>query len=50
MMVGSLLARVALNGQLDSNGGVALVAAAAFLMLLLASALLRFWISDYRKS
>lgn len=50
MMVGSLLARVAINGQLDSNGGVALVAAAAFLMLLLASALLRFWISDYRKS
>ncbi|MGO4303805.1 MULTISPECIES: hypothetical protein [unclassified Cupriavidus] len=50
MVVGSLLARTAITGQINSHGGVALVAAAAFLTLVLASALLRFWLSDYRKS
>ncbi len=49
MLVGTLLARVAIDGRLDSDGGLALVAAAAFLTLVLASALLRFWLGDYRK-
>lgn len=49
MVVGSLLARIALDGQINSERGIALVAAAAFLALVLASALLRFWLSDYRK-
>ena len=49
MMVGTLLTRIAVAGQINSNGGLALVAAAAFLALILASALLRFWLGDYRK-
>lgn len=49
MMVGTLLTRIAVAGQINSNGGLALVAAAAFLALVLASALLRFWLGDYRK-
>ncbi|GJG96581.1 hypothetical protein [Cupriavidus pauculus] len=48
-MVGVLLTRAALAGQINSNGGLALVAAAAFLGLVVASALLRFWLGDYRK-
>ena len=49
MMVAALLTRVALAGQINSDGGLALVAAAAFLSLILASAVLRFWLGDYRK-
>lgn len=49
MMVGTLLTRIAIAGQINSNGGLALVAAAAFLALVLASALLRFWLGEYRK-
>lgn len=49
MMVATLLTRVAVDGQINSNGGLALVAAAAFLLLVLASAVLRFWLGDYRK-
>lgn len=49
MMVAMLLTRVAVQGQINSDGGLALVAAAAFLALVLASALLRFWLGDYRK-
>nr|WP_315594839.1 hypothetical protein [uncultured Cupriavidus sp.] len=49
MMVGTLLTRIAIAGQINSNGGLALVAAAAFLALILASALLRFWLGEYRK-
>ncbi|RZT41434.1 hypothetical protein [Cupriavidus agavae] len=50
LMVVMLLTRIAMAGQINSDGGLALVAAAAFLGLVLASALLRFWFSDYRKS
>ena len=49
VMVGTLLTGVAMEGGLNSDGGIALVAAAAFLVLVLASALLRFWLRDYRK-
>ncbi|WP_137925708.1 hypothetical protein [Cupriavidus sp. 2SB] len=49
-MVAMLLVRIALAGQINSDGGLALVAAAAFLVLLFVSALLRFWLGDYRKS
>lgn len=47
-LVGVLLARVAMAGQINTDGGLALVAAAAFLALVLASAVLRFWLGDYR--
>jgi len=49
VMVGTLLTGVAMEGQINSDGGIALVAAASFLALVLASALLRFWLGDYRK-
>jgi hypothetical protein len=49
VMVGTLLAGVAFEGNLNSAGGIALVAAASFLTLVLASAMLRFWLADYRK-
>ena len=48
-MVGTLIAGVAVEGDINSDGGIALVAAASFLGLILASALLRFWLADYRK-
>ncbi|GAA7754665.1 MAG: hypothetical protein COC14_09915 [Burkholderiaceae bacterium] len=49
VMVGTLIAGVAVEGDINSDGGIALVAAASFLGLILASALLRFWLADYRK-
>ncbi len=48
-MVGILLTRLVVAGQINSNGGLALVAAAAFLGLVLVSAVLRFWLGEYRK-
>jgi len=50
VMVGTLLVSVAIEGQINSNAGLALVAAAAFLALVLVSAVLRFWVSHKRKS
>jgi hypothetical protein len=49
VMVGTMLAGVAMEGQINSDGGILLVAAAAFLALVLASAVMRFWLGDYRK-
>ena len=49
VMVGTLIAGVAVEGDINSDGGIALVAAASFLGLILASALPRFWLADYRK-
>ncbi|NUA25294.1 hypothetical protein [Cupriavidus basilensis] len=48
--VGSWLASLALSGQIDSPAGHAMVIAIAFLCLTLASALLRYYLSDYKKS
>lgn len=48
--VAGWLAGLALSGQIDSSTGHAMVVATAFLCLLLASALLRYYMSDYRKS
>ena len=50
MLVTTVLVRLAVVGQIDSEAGLAMVAAAAFLGLVVASALLRFYLSDYRKS
>ncbi|CAG2127597.1 hypothetical protein [Cupriavidus plantarum] len=50
MLVLTVLVRLAVDGQINSAAGLAMVAAAAFLGLVLASALLRFYLSDYRKS
>lgn len=50
MLVLPVLARLATAGQLNSDAGLAMVAATAFLALVLASALLRFYLSEYRKS
>jgi ABC-type multidrug transport system permease subunit len=44
------LAALALSGQIDSPAGHAMVVATAFLCLLLAGALLRYYLSDYRNS
>lgn len=41
---------MAVDGQLDTPAGQAMVIAAAFLALVIASALLRFYLSDFRKS
>ena len=41
---------IALSGQIDSPAGHAMVIAIAFLCLTLASALLRYYLSDYKKS
>ncbi|MDF3834508.1 hypothetical protein P3W85_16320 [Cupriavidus basilensis] len=49
-LVGSWLLGLAQSGQLDSPAGHAMVVAAAFLCLNLAAALLRYYLSDYRKS
>ncbi len=49
MTVGTWLLRLGVAGQLDTSAGHAMVIAAAFLTLLLVSALLRFYLSDYRK-
>ncbi|WP_454764600.1 hypothetical protein [Cupriavidus campinensis] len=49
IMVGTMLVSLALDGQIDTGTGLALVAAAAFLGLVLASAVLRFWLSHKRK-
>ncbi|WP_420993276.1 hypothetical protein ACKI2N_014110 [Cupriavidus sp. 30B13] len=46
----SWLAGLAMSGQLDSPAGHAMVVAAAFLGLTLAAALLRFYLSEYRKT
>ncbi|MNT91946.1 hypothetical protein D3C72_2331310 [compost metagenome] len=49
MMVGTWLFRLGVAGQLDTPAGQALVVAAAFLGTLLLSALLRFYLKEYRK-
>lgn len=49
MMVGTWLFRLGLAGQIDTPPGQALLVAAAFLGTLLASALLRFYLKEYRK-
>lgn len=49
-MVAILITRMAVDGNINSDGGLALVAAAAFLALVFASAALRFWLGEYRKS
>lgn len=48
--VASWLAGLAMFGQVDSAAGHAMVVAAAFLCLVLGSALLRFYLSEYRKA
>lgn len=50
LLVVTAIVRLAVNGQINSDAGLAMVAAAAFLGLVFASALLRFYLSDYRKS
>lgn len=50
VMVGTMLVNLALNGQINTNAGLALVAAAAFLALVLASAVLRFFLHNKSKS
>ncbi|NSX16353.1 hypothetical protein HTY52_19890 [Cupriavidus taiwanensis] len=49
MMVGTWLFRLGLAGQVDTPPGQALLVAAAFLGTLLVSALLRFYLKEYRK-
>ncbi|NOV25470.1 hypothetical protein E5S69_18370 [Cupriavidus necator] len=49
MMVATWLFRLGLAGQLDTAPGQALLVAAAFLGTLLVSALLRFYLKEYRK-
>ncbi|WP_434033503.1 hypothetical protein [Cupriavidus sp. a3] len=49
MMVGTWLFRLGVAGQLDTDAGQALVVAAGFLAKLLLSALLRFYLKEYRK-
>jgi hypothetical protein len=49
MTVGTWLFRLAVAGQIDSPAGNAMVVAAAFLTTVLMSALLRFYLSEYRK-
>ncbi|MBY4898210.1 hypothetical protein [Cupriavidus sp. AU9028] len=49
LVIGRLIA-LGVNGQIDSAAGQAMVIAAAFLALVAAAALLRFYLSDYRKS
>jgi len=49
MTVGTWLFRLVIAGQLDTAAGKAMVVAAAFLSILLLSALLRFYLTDYRK-
>ncbi|KAA0181164.1 hypothetical protein [Cupriavidus cauae] len=50
MLVVGRLVELGVNGQIDSPAGQAMVIAAAFLALVIASAVLRFYFSDYRKS
>ncbi|MBO4119695.1 hypothetical protein EM868_06105 [Cupriavidus gilardii] len=50
MLVIGRLVELGVNGQMNSPAGQAMVIAAAFLALVIASALLRFYFSDYRKS
>ncbi|MCY1463724.1 hypothetical protein D9M71_816610 [compost metagenome] len=49
MMVGTWLFRLGVAGQLNTDAGQALVVAAGFLTTLLLSALLRFYLKEYRK-
>jgi hypothetical protein len=50
LMVGGRLLGLALKGQMDSTPAHAMVVAAACLALVIASALLRFYLNEYRKS
>jgi len=49
MTVGTWLLRLTVAGQIDTPAGRAMVVAAAFLTTVLLSALLRFYLSEYRK-
>lgn len=49
MMVGTWLVRLAVAGQIETPAGHAMIVAAFCLVLVLASALVRFWLNDYRK-
>lgn len=49
MMVGTWLLRLGVAGQINTPAGQALVVAAAFLGTVLVSALLRFYLKEYRK-
>ncbi|WP_432257818.1 hypothetical protein [Cupriavidus sp. TMH.W2] len=49
MMIGTWLFRLGVAGQINTPPGQALVLAAAFLGTVLVSALLRFYLKEYRK-
>jgi hypothetical protein len=49
MTVGTWLFRLAMAGQVESPAGQAMVVAAAFLTTVLLAALLRYYLSEYRK-
>lgn len=49
MMVGTWLVRLGMAGQIESPAGQAMVVAAFCLVLVLANALVRFYLNEYRK-